>query len=129
MSVDPYAAHLALVQQHTLLDSPDTATAFADQPTDDGILEELSGCRFLLLGWRGHWQLNPDQQAWVAAHHRPLPHTGPVDLSGTGRRLTRFIVRPAGSVVDAAPERPAQETARSGQPGMRDGHRPSILVG
>jgi hypothetical protein len=80
VSVDPYAAHLASVQQRTDPGSPSTATAFADQPVDDGILESLSGCRYLLLGWRGHWQLNAEQQAWVAAHYRELPHTGPVDL-------------------------------------------------
>ena len=80
VSVDPYAAHLALVEQHTTLGSLSTGNAFADQPTDDGVLESLSACRYLLLGWRGHWQLNAEQLAWVAARYRQLPHTGPVDL-------------------------------------------------
>ena len=80
VSVDPYAAHLALVEQHTDLGSLSTANAFAYQPADDGILESLSACRYLLLGWRGHWQLSGEQQAWVAAHYRQLPQTGPVDL-------------------------------------------------
>jgi hypothetical protein len=80
MSVDPYAAHLALIQEQAQPGSTSTSDAFADQPTDDGVLQSLSACPYLLLGWRGHWQLSADQQAWVATHYRQLPTTGPVDL-------------------------------------------------
>lgn len=80
LSVDPYAAQLALIRSRSQSEPASTSGAFADQPTEDGILESLSTCRYLLLGWRGHWQLSADQQAWVTTHYRELPTTGPVDI-------------------------------------------------
>jgi hypothetical protein len=78
VAVDPYAAMLTRIQDRSVA-AATTADAFATQPIDDGVLDSFTACRYALLGWRGHWQLSPEQQAWFAArYHQVAP--GPVDV-------------------------------------------------
>ncbi len=80
LSVDPYAAQLGLVVREADGQVTSTGDAFAGQPAGPEVYSALSSCRYLLLGWRGHWQLSAQQQAWVSQNFRQLPTSGPIDL-------------------------------------------------
>lgn len=80
LGVDPYAAHTARIELQTGGDQTSGTTAFSTQALDEPMLRSFGVCPYLLLGWRGHYQLTPEQQAWIGQRYRPIPHRGPADL-------------------------------------------------
>jgi hypothetical protein len=47
---------------------PDATAAFKSPDAQRDVRALLAACRFVVLGWRGEWQLNEETKAWVHAH-------------------------------------------------------------
>lgn len=57
---------------------PDTATAFQSAPPHAEIRARLAASDFVLLGWRGNWQLSNADLAWFSSRFRCVnPEAGP----------------------------------------------------
>ena len=84
LGVDPYGAHLLLLQREEQHHAPAAgATAddvFARQSVSNGVLDSIAACPYLFQGWRARLQLTTEQEEWIVSHYRQLPTAGPVDL-------------------------------------------------
>jgi hypothetical protein len=62
--VDSYGAMLLEAGGHF----KDTGSAFQSRAPQRAIRARLEASDYVLLGWRGNWQLNEDDRAWFASH-------------------------------------------------------------
>ena len=62
---------------------PDTTEALSAPEAQQALRVMLGSCRFVILGWRGTWQLTPESRPWFKKHfvrRFPVGDTGGVDL-------------------------------------------------
>jgi len=65
--VDPYAGQLlSAVEGGARFAS--AGQAFQSEASQRDVRTVLDKCRFVALGWRGHWQLSAASQSWLARH-------------------------------------------------------------
>jgi hypothetical protein len=65
--IDPYAAMLLDAVQSGRRFA-DASAAFQDSSSQPRMKLLLDRCRFVVLGWRGRWQLSPETQEWFGHH-------------------------------------------------------------
>jgi hypothetical protein len=66
--VDSYGAMLLEATTRANGRFPDTAAAFRNNPHPSAVRERLAATDFVLLGWRGRWQLNEGDLRWFTMH-------------------------------------------------------------
>jgi hypothetical protein len=50
----------------------DATAAFQSEASQSSARAVLERCRYVVLGWRGHWQLSEPTQSWLKAHYAML---------------------------------------------------------